>query len=1546
MSTNIDEKIVQMRFDNQQFESGIRTSTNSVDELNRSLKSTESMNVSPLGYAVESISAKFSALQVMAVTALANITNSAVNAGKRIVSALTIDPISSGFSEYETQINAVQTILANTESKGKTITDVMGALDELNKYADKTIYNFTEMTRNIGTFTAAGVDLDTSVAAIKGIANLAAVSGSTSQQASVAMYQLSQALSSGTVKLMDWNSLVNAGMGGQVLQDSIKETARVHGIAIDDMIESEGSFRETLSSGWLTAEIMLETLQKFTGDLSSEQLKSMGYTEEQIKSILKMGQTANDAATKVKTFTQLFDTLQEASQSGWTQTWEIIVGDFEEAKVLLTSVSDTIGEMINASAEARNETVQGWKDLGGRAVLIDAVRNAFEGIMSIVKPIKEAFAEIFPPITAKQLYNLTEGLKKLTENFKISSSTADKLKRIFKGLFAFIDIGIDIISAIAKCVFGLIKSFAPAGEAIFNFAVNLGDAIVKLRDFLESGDVFNKVVNKIKIVLDKVKDSVQKFVGFISKAFSGMGEIDTSGIDTFVDKIQKRFKILTVPITVTLKIMELSNKIMEKMLPLFLALADKTNEAFCNFTDNITEAVKNNDWQLVFDIINSVLASGLIVGIRKFFDSLTGALEDNKISGFMEGLAEIKDGIVNTFGAIQENLKAKTLLVIATAIGTLVASLVVLSFIDPDKLGVALAAVTTLFIDLFAAMSIFSKIIDGKKIGALYKLSSAMTSVATAVLILSFAMLNLAKLDWEGIGKGLTGVAALSTILVASAKVLSSNEKKLIKGATGLVLFATSILILTEAVEKLGSVDIVSLGKGLLSVGVLMGTLVGFMKATDGAKMGFGKGLGLVLLATSIVILSSAVDKLGSMPLTSIGKGLLALGGALGVITGFLHALPKKIASKAWSMVILATAISILASALTKLGKMSITDVGNGLLALAGSLGVIVAALYALPEKMAAKAGSLVTLAISISILASALTKLGKMSIEAVGRSLLALAGSLGLVVGVLRAMPEKIAAKAWSLVTVSIALGILANSLEALGSLSLSEIGIGLLALAGTFVVLGAAGYLLQSVAPTILTLAGALALIGIAVTALGAGIFAISVALTSLAGAGTAVVTAIVAIVSGIISLIPMLLEKIAEAIVAFCGIISRGAPAIGDAVAAIILMIAEVLIECSPAIFEALGVMLNDLFNMLIEFTPKLFEFLGVFFKDLFQFIIDIIPPLLECVGFLLEQLLAFILEFVPKIVDVGLQLIVALLNGIAKKLPDIIAAGVNIIVKLLEGIGKETPRIVAAGIQMVVDLLQGIADGIMTKKKDFKNAAISLIEAISEAVADLTELLGRIGYDIVKGIVKGMSNSMKYIWNDICSWGQSLVDGFCDFFGIHSPSRLMRDEVGRYIAEGVGDGLVKYADSATDAATYVGEETMDSLSNAISNVADVIDGNIDASPTIRPVLDLSQVQNDARQIDSMFGNRSVSLAGANSELLDNNMRAISEQMQSSAKNNNSDVVDALSNLRNDFGELINAINNMKIVMDSGTVVGELIDKIDSGLGQIAVYKGRGN
>ena len=412
MSTTIDQRVVEMRFDNQHFEKNVSNTMSTLDKLKQKLNlsgaskglegidsAAKKVNMNGLGSAVETVTAKFSALQVMGVTALANITNSAVNAGKRIVSALTIDPIKTGFNEYETKINAVQTIMSNTASKGTTMDDVTRTLEELNTYADKTIYNFAEMTRNIGTFTAAGVGLEESAAAIQGIANLAAASGSTSQQASTAMYQLSQALAAGTVKLMDWNSVVNAGMGGEKFQEALKATARDHGVAVDSIIEKNGSFRESLREGWISADILNETLNKFTTKGAKEygeaMVKAGKWTQDQADALLEEAKNMEDAATKVKTFTQLWDTLKESAQSGWAKTWELIFGDFYEARDLFSELSDFFGGIINGISDFRNKILESALGKGFIAIgdtinkVIGPATKATEAIKDTVDTVSD-----------------------------------------------------------------------------------------------------------------------------------------------------------------------------------------------------------------------------------------------------------------------------------------------------------------------------------------------------------------------------------------------------------------------------------------------------------------------------------------------------------------------------------------------------------------------------------------------------------------------------------------------------------------------------------------------------------------------------------------------------------------------------------------------------------------------------------------------------------------------------------------------------------------------------------------------------------------------------------------------------------------------------------------------------------------------------------------------------------------------------------------------------------------------------------------------------
>ena len=1304
MSTTVDERVVEMRFDNKQFEQNIQTSLSSLDKLKKSLnlegaaKGLETVNdaankcsgnMSPLSNAVETVRVRFSALEVMAITALQNITNSALAAGKNLVSALTIDPIKTGFEEYETQINAVQTILANTSSKGTTLDQVNNALDELNHYADMTIYNFTEMTRNIGTFTAAGVDLDTSVAAIKGIANLAAVSGSNSQQASTAMYQLSQALAAGTVKLQDWNSVVNAGMGGQVFQDALKETAKVHGIAIDEMIKDEGSFRETLSKGWLTSDILTETLAKFTGDLNEDQLRTMGYTDDQIKSIMEMGNTANDAATKVKTFTQLFDTLKEAAQSGWTQSWEIIVGDFEEAKELLTEVSDTFSAVINASADARNKMLQDWKDLGGRTMMIEAVKNVFEGLVSVAKPVREAFNEIFPPMTGKQLAEITERIRDLTAKFKMGEESSKNLKNTFKGVFAVLDIVGQAFKAVAGGVGELIGLFLPAGNGVLSLTGSFGEYLVKLDETVKKTDVFGKavstVVDIVKIAITFVKTAGEKVKEFGKTA----GEkFDFPGFElfhSFLERVHDRMAQIgdgagkmksgvIVAFEMMGEALEKCKflKVMEALWTAVKVIAGGIADAVGTMMGTLAEKLGNADFSGVLDVLNSIAVGGIALSISKFLKSVTEPLEG--LSDILEGVTGILDGVRGCFEAYQTNLKAGTLLKIGAAIALLAGSIVAISLIDSDKLSVSLGAITVLFANLLGAMAIFNKI--SSDTGKVSKACTAMIAMSVAVSILAGALKKVSDLDWGELARGLVGIAGLTTIVVASSKAMASGQKQVMKGATSLIIFGAAIKILASACRDLSKLQWDELGRGLTGVGVLFAEIAVFLRAAKFNGKMLSTATGIVILAAAMKVLASACKDFGQMEWSEIGKGLAGIGGLLAELAVFtnLAGNAKHVMSTGVALIAIGAAMKIFASAVKDFGQLQWDEIGRGLTAMGGALAEVAIAVNLMPKNMIGIGTGLVIVGGALEIIANCMSKFGGMQWEEIGRGLTVMGGALAELAISLNFMKGTLGGSA-ALLVASGALAVLAPVLSILGALSWEAIAKGLISIAGAFTIIGVAGAVLTPLVPTILALSGAFALIGVGVLTIGAGLLAagtglsaLAIGFTALATAGAAGATAIVAaltvIVTGIAGLIPAVLTKVGEGIIAICKVIAAGAPAIGEAVKAVVLTLIDVFVSCVPQLADGA-----------------------------LQLVVGV---------------LAALVTYTPQIVDLAFKFLIGILEGIASNLPSLIKAGVDVLVAFFAGI---------------VDALRGIDTGALLKGI----AGIGLLSAIMLALSATASLV---------------------------------------------------------------------------------------------------------------------------------------------------------------------------------------------------------------------------
>lgn len=1247
MSKTIDQRVVEMRFDNANFEKNVSTSMSTLDKLKKSLKFEDSakgfeniskaagrVDMGGLSNGVESVRLKFSALEVMAVTALQNITNSAVNAGKKLVSDLALDPIISGFKEYETQINATQTILANTQKEGANIDDVNRALDELNKYADLTIYNFTEMTRNIGTFTAAGVDLNTSVNAIKGIANLAAVSGSTSQQASTAMYQLSQALASGTVKLMDWNSVVNAGMGGQVFQDALKMTARIHGIAIDEMIADEGSFRETLSKGWLTSDILTETLQhftEFTDTYNEESLKRQGYNEKEIAEIKQMGLTATDAATKVKTLSQLYDVMKETAQSGWAATWKILLGDFEEAKESLTKFSNMLNEPLAAAADARNKILSegfssGWKQflnegiedtegfkeavlsigkeavpgledliekaggfeeslkkgwitsdmlaeavgtltakteglsdeelrnlgytrdqvtaledlnkriqdgsvnlddyakkmgrVSGRENIILALTAAFEKLQTILGTIKDAFNEVFEPLTGEELYNFTVQIKDFVSGLTMSEETLNNFKMTFKGAFAFVDIIGQGLNALGQILGHLLEKLLPLGDGFLGVTGGIGEWIVSIDEAIKSGDGLTKFVELVNGAIDKLaagfkaaKDYVLDFIGSWTgidfTKFESLRDIFTwigEKLSEFGEKIRDTFPwVNSLQETVTGAFQKIrgsadedlgaTNHTLERLSEIGSKLKDtfaKIAEKVKTFFAPVATAIKHTFGELtILDLFDSAVFVGIYKLIKQFLDLFTG------FDGLGKSVTKLLDSARDAIKAWQVDIQAEVLLKIAKAVAILAASLWVISNVDETRVLGSLGVVTALLVEVGAVLGIASKMVsktnsleglaDGLQLDMVAK---ALLVISGSVLLLSLALKKCEGLNWKDTLPSMTAMFVLlgemvtamgifmklvrknpiEAIIGTSIDDITSNVKNVRSMAENMVIMAGAMYLLAGAVAKLGKMPIEQLKQGGVAVSILMivtGGITAGLKAIKASNM-MGIAGSLLALAFGLNLLILPIKLLSKMDLGELKQGLIAVGIAMGEM---------------------AVALSILAAVnglFSKTGQSGMSGVARSLLSLSIAMTILVIPLKLLGTMdLASLAKGLIAMSVALWQMVSALTALTAIngmfgSISKVGTAMLALSAGLLILAAALKFLGSMsigelvsgISGLAIALVLLSMTASKMGKSVEALDKLAnvFMKLGLGALGLSALIALLGLASPIVEAACDTLM--------------------------------------------------------------------------------------------------------------------------------------------------------------------------------------------------------------------------------------------------------------------------------------------------------------------------------------------------------------------------------------------------------------------------------------------------------------------------------------------
>lgn len=1057
--SSIDERVVKMRLDNSQFEQGISKTSSLLGKLKQALnldKSVESINnvdkavsgvsFNPLTSGLQSVQSGFNAMGAVAFSVLNRMTNAAIDAGKSITNALTAS-VRDGFAEYETQMNAVQTILANTQSKGSTIDDVNSALDTLNTYADKTIYNFTEMTRNIGTFTAAGVDLQTSVDSIKGIANLSAVSGSSSAQASQAMYQLSQAIAAGKVQLMDWNSVVNAGMGGEVFQNALKRTAENFGTNVDGMIEKYGSFRESLTQGgWLTTDVLTETLKQLSGAYTEADLVSQGYTEEQAKQIIQLANTAEGAATDVKTFSQLIDTTKEALASGWTNTFEIIFGDFEEAKELWSGVADVISDVVNRSSESRNNLLQGWKDLGGRTELIEGLSNVFESLGKVVSTVGNAFRKVFPPTTSRQLMDITEAFTSFTESLIPSESTLNKIGRVAEGVFSIFDIGVQAVKAVGKAIataFGS-DSMGSLLDNLLDIAAGFGDWLVGLDNSIKQFGIFEGAAKGVGTAISGVLGLFSSFTGGISSMGSAVKSIASTIGDVLGGAFERVKNVISYVLTW--------------------------------ITDNISGG----------DIFAGLAGGGIFLAAKKLggaFDKIKEAVEGifgNGGENLKKGAGVFNDvlsGLQESLNAFTGGVKAFTLVEIAGSIALLVNSMEKIAALSGGEVVGGISAIGGLMTELNVSLKAITKTMKGVKTTDLIKTGVALMEFAKAVDMLANAMSTIGNLDWDEIGKGLTGMGGAMAELVAAAKGLS-YAKVDIKTAGSLIAMAQAVKMVADPLKKLGGMSWEEIGKGLSAMGgalAEMGTVTGLLGRFG--KNNLSASISMVLTAKSLGDIAEAFGDFSKYNWGEIGRGLVAMGGALGEV-GTVTGVLGKLAGFSGilgggSILITAKSLGDIAEAFGEFTQYNWDEIGRGLVAMGGALtevGVVSGALGKLAGLSGIiGGGSILITAKSLGDIASAFGSFTQYNWGEIGRGLVAMGGALGevsLITGALGKLAGLSGLIGAGTITLAVqGLDEIARAFNSFAQYSWDEIGRGLVAMGGALgevaVISGATGAL-----------------------------------------------------------------------------------------------------------------------------------------------------------------------------------------------------------------------------------------------------------------------------------------------------------------------------------------------------------------------------------------------------------------------------------------------------------------------------------------------------
>lgn len=1166
MSTTIDRNVVEMEFDNSRFESNVKTSMNTLEKLKSSLnfeKATGSLNTfekavgkldfSPLANGIQTIEARFGIMEAVALSAISNITNRIVNMGIQMVKSLSTDLIDDGFSKYEMKTQGVQTIVNAT---GKSMDEVSAVMEKLNWFTDETSYNFVDMVSNIGKFTSAGVDLELAVTAMQGIATEASLSGQGINEASRAMYNFAQAIGTGVVRLMDWRSIENANMATQEFKSQIIESAMALGTltkASDGTLRtlkgnevSVTNFTAAMSDNWFTSEVLIDSLQHY-GSVANEVYKyatenaltaSEAMEEMLEKGIISsemLGFRAFRAAQEAKTLTEAIASVKDAVGTGWMTTFELVFGNYEEAKVLWTDLANRLYDIFAEGGNARNEMLKEWKELasGGREEFIGGLYSILDGIEWRINAVKDAFHDIFPPMTAERLAEIVSHFRDLTDRFGAASvKQLDNWKRAFRGIFSLVDIGAHLV----KTLIGYINPniFTKFSGLLSDTAGGIGDWIYNLDQWIKTNRTFEKAIeftiSKVQILLDHVKtvpaifrnaidwlnkvsesllglsmDDIIANVAYklryagmlLSDTVDALKKVGKNGFSKVAEDISKGFKPVSILVDGLGIVLRAGYNLIKSFLPAIGSLIGTLGRYIRDLGSLLIEAFENADFEKVMEAVNSGILATIGIQIARAFNAFDGAIFSVKnfigVGNTLKGTL----GEVNGFlSAMSTNISADILLKIAGAIAILAASIYTLSRIEVDRLAIATASIVAMFNELSVTMASINKLGDMGK-------GNSVIKMAAAVFVLATALKSLAKLPVANLIAGTVVITAIFTEIAIFEKVLSKTG--LVKGTGALIGLATGILVLSSAVKVLASIPYGPMLAGLGALTAILTELLVFEKVMSDS--GFAKGTSTLLgLAVAVTVLAGAVKLFATMSWEELARGMTGFTAILAELVIFEKLLSDNGTAKgAASLIGLSVALGTLAVVLRTIGSMNVGNLMTGLIGLAGLLTVV----GVFSEGMSKIKGATVT---------------------------------------------------AGTLLIFSSALLVMAGAMKVFATMSIGEMAATLLFLAGSLATFALAAVMLEGATKTILALSGAFVLFGVGVFAFGTGLVAISAGLAALAGSVDVVVVAIIKIVKDLIVAIPYLVTELAKSL-------TTALPAIVDLIVVTILALVRGIRDTIP-------------------------------------------------------------------------------------------------------------------------------------------------------------------------------------------------------------------------------------------------------------------------------------------------------------------------------------------------------------------------------------------